>query len=502
MNICRSLRLVIARNPRSALTIRVATLSSRCHLFVLSQTKTKLSSDKIRFLHITRALQDYPTHIKVPLPALSPTMESGTIISWQKKEGDQVSEGDLLCEIETDKATMGFETPEEGFLAKIIIPEGVKDVPIGKLLCIIVEKQEDLNAFKDFKAEEVAAGLSAEAAKPQESANATQTTRPTAHFEQPTPRQSSAADQNRVKASPYAKKLAVEQGIDLSSLSGSGPSGRILAADLSKADTAFTARGTPSSASSFIDVPLSNMRKTIAKRLSEAKSTIPHYYLTSEMHIDKLMEVRRKLNALLEKTAKKKGEKNSLKLSINDFIIKASALACLRVPEANSSFMDSFIRQHSAVDISVAVSTDVGLITPIIFDAHTKGVATISQEVHSLATKAREGKLQPHEFQGGTFTVSNLGMFGSVDHFTAIINPPQSCILAIGAARRVLVPMEEEDKLDSGDRFRAVTSLKVTLSCDHRVVDGAVGAVWLQHFKQFMEEPYTMILWGTPGRDS
>ncbi|KAL3088345.1 hypothetical protein niasHT_023905 [Heterodera trifolii] len=441
----------------------------------------------------------YPTHIKVPLPALSPTMESGTIISWQKKEGDQISEGDLLCEIETDKATMGFETPEEGYLARIIIPEGTKDVPIGKLLCIIVEKQEDVNAFKDFKGDE-SVPEAIEAKGTSETTKPTQKTLPTAQPEQSQPSPPNVmSDQSRVKASPYAKKLAAEKGIDLSSFSGSGPSGRILAADLSKAEAEFTSRGTQSSASSFIDIPLSNMRKTIAKRLSEAKSTIPHYYLTSEMQIDKLLEVRKKLNTLLERDAKKKGEKMPSKLSINDFIIKASALACLRVPEANSSFMGSFVRQHSSVDVSVAVSTDVGLITPIIFDAHTKGVATISNEVHALAAKAREGKLQPHEFQGGTFTVSNLGMFGSVDHFTAIINPPQSCILAIGAARRMLVPIEEEDKSDSNERFRAVTSLKVTLSCDHRVVDGAVGAVWLQNFKQFMEEPFTMILWGTPG---
>lgn len=313
----------------------------------------------------------------------------------------------------------------------------------------------------------------------------------------PQQQQQAGGGDQRLKASPYAKKLAAEQGVDLSSVSGSGPGGRVLAADLSSAQSRATG-GAGAAGDDFVDIPLSNMRKTIAKRLTEAKSSIPHYYLTSELHIDKLIAIRKKLNSLLEAEAKKKGEK-PLKLSINDFIVKACALACLRVPEANSSFMDTFIRQHNRVDVSIAVSTEAGLITPIVFDAHTKGVATISQEVATLAGRARQGKLQPREFQGGTFTVSNLGMFGSVDHFTAIINPPQSCILAIGAARRTLIPATAEEGSAPNDApYKAVTALKVTLSCDHRVVDGAIGAVWLQHFKQFMEEPYTMILWGTP----
>uniref|UniRef100_A0A914LKW9 Acetyltransferase component of pyruvate dehydrogenase complex n=1 Tax=Meloidogyne incognita TaxID=6306 RepID=A0A914LKW9_MELIC len=446
-----------------------------------------------RYLHLTSKRLDYPDHSKITFPALSPTMEMGTIVSWQKKEGDQLSEGDLMCEIETDKATMGFEAPEEGYLAKIILPEGSKDVPVGKLLCIIVQDKNDVVAFKGFSADESVAAPAPPAIAPAAQESTKQAPAVQAPTQSP---QETMVKGDRLKASPLAKKLAGEHGIDLSSLPGSGPGGRILAADLSQTSAqAPIPSGAPTA--EYTDIPLSNMRKTIAKRLAEAKSTIPHYYLTSELYIDKLMDVRKKLNALLEKEAKKTGEKPQ-KLSINDFIIKASALSCLRVPEANSSFMGSFIRENLGVDVSVAVSTPSGLITPIIFDAHTKGVATIGYEVGLLAAKARDGKLQPHEFQGGTFTVSNLGMFGSVDHFTAIINPPQSCILAIGAARRKLVPADEES---SEEKYRAVTSLQVTLSCDHRVVDGAVGAVWLQHFKRFMEEPITMILWGTAGMD-
>ncbi|VDL83157.1 unnamed protein product [Nippostrongylus brasiliensis] len=383
-----------------------------------------------------------PSHKRVALPALSPTMEHGTVVSWQKKEGDQLSEGDLLCEIETDKATMGFETPEEGYLAKICIPEGSKDVPIGK------------------------------AAAP------------------PPP----SPPSGRASATPFAKKLASEQGIDISGIAGSGPGGRILAADLAGAPVGAAPAGAAAVGATavpitpgtpYTDIPLTNMRRTIAKRLSESKSTIPHYYLTSEINIDTLLKVREKLNTLLAQGT----SGGSTKISINDFIVKASALACLRVPEANSFWMDSFIRQNNTVDVSVAVSTPAGLITPIVFNAHAKGLATIASEVSALAARAREGKLQPNEFQGGTFTVSNLGMFGSVTDFTAIINPPQSCILAIGGAETKLVPCDE-----STEGYRSTKVMKVTLSCDHRVVDGAVGAVWLRHFKEFLEKPHTMLL--------
>ncbi|CAI4223653.1 unnamed protein product [Auanema sp. JU1783] len=432
---------------------------------------------------------ELPKHSRVPLPALSPTMELGTVVSWQKKEGDQLSEGDLLCEIETDKATMGFETPEEGYLARILISEGTKDVPIGKLLCIIVENEADVALFKDFKDSGAPASSTSAPAKEEKAAPVA------ASFSAPAPAQSVfsapqaakplAPTLNRVSASPFAKKLAAERGLDLSAVAGSGPGGRVLASDLANAPTktSSAAAAISSPEGSFVDVPLTNMRRTIAKRLTESKSTIPHYYLSSEINLDSLLAVREKLNNMLAKGA----AGGSTKLSLNDFVVKASALSCLKVPEANSFFMDSFIRQNNNVDVCVAVSTPAGLITPIIFNAHAKGLATISSEVSELASRAREGKLQPHEFQGGTFTVSNLGMFGSVTDFTAIINPPQSCILAVGGAEDKVVPCEKEG-------YRSTRVMRVTLSCDHRTVDGAVGAVWLKHFKEFLEKPHTMLL--------
>ncbi|KAK6040227.1 putative pyruvate dehydrogenase complex dihydrolipoamide acetyltransferase [Cooperia oncophora] len=364
-----------------------------------------------------------PTHKRVALPALSPTMEMGTVISWQKKEGDQLSEGDLLCEIETDKATMGFETPEEGYLAKIFISEGTKDVPVGKLLCIIVEKEADVEAFKDFKDDEASAPPpepSAQAAPPPPKPAAKAEPPPPPPAAQsapapPPPPPTAVSGDGRVSATPFAKKLAKERGVDITDVAGSGPGGRVLAADLAKAP--LSAPATPAAmpaapGADYTDIPLSNMRRTIAKRLTASKTTIPHYYLTSEINIDSLLNkyvsnmgnqmkslktlrVREKLNALLAQ-----GTSGGItKISVNDFIVKASALACLRVPEANSFWMDSFIRQNNTVDVSVAVSTPAGLITPIVFNAHAKGLATISNEIKELAARAKEGKLQPNEFQ-------------------------------------------------------------------------------------------------------
>ncbi|KAI6198621.1 Acetyltransferase component of pyruvate dehydrogenase complex [Aphelenchoides besseyi] len=466
-------------------------------------------------IHGKQWTPNLPEHIKVTLPALSPTMEMGSIVAWAKKEGESVAEGDLLCEIETDKATMGFETPEEGFLAKILLPEGSRDVPIGKLLCIIVENESDVSAFKDYKPTDAPQEKTREAQK-----ESSPTAKPTIERLAETPQQADKlttpptltppqSPVDRLKITPYAKKLATESGVDVQNLRGSGPGGRIIASDLlgqqgtqpqaqapkagdggyggSAAQTATKPEAQqgvkqPSkSDGQYEDIQLTNMRKTIAKRLSESKSQIPHFYLTSEIVVDELLKIREKLNEIVAKDAD-----GPHKLSINDFIIKASALACLRVPEANSFFMETFIRRNHSVDVSVAVSTDSGLLTPIIFDADSKGILSISREINQLAKKAREGKLQPQEFQGGTFTVSNLGMFGSVDHFTAIINPPQSCILAIGGAKKRLIPTD--------DGHRQVTTMNVTLSCDHRVVDGAVGAVWLKHFKNFLEKPHTMLL--------
>lgn len=434
----------------------------------------------------------YPTHMKITLPALSPTMTMGTVQRWEKKVGEKLSEGDLLAEIETDKATIGFEVQEEGYLAKIMVSEGTRDVPLGTPLCIIVEKESDIAAFKDY----VETGVAEVSTPPPPPAPAA------APAAAPSPAPAAAAPaaprKGRVFASPLAKKLAADKGIDLAQVSGSGPDGRITRKDIDsfvppKAAPAVAAAPAPAvtpaapapaaapaaPAGTFTDIPISNVRKVIAQRLMQSKQTIPHYYLSVDVNMDQVLELRKELNDEVKA--------QNIKLSVNDFIIKASALACLKVPECNSSWMDTVIRQNHVVDVSVAVSTPSGLITPIVFNAHTKGLAAICSDVSALAAKAREGKLQPHEFQGGTFTISNLGMFG-IKNFSAIINPPQACILAVGGSEKRLMPADNEKGFD------VASMMSVTLSCDHRVVDGAVGAQWLAEFRKFLERPVTMLL--------
>ncbi|XP_069470391.1 dihydrolipoyllysine-residue acetyltransferase component of pyruvate dehydrogenase complex, mitochondrial isoform X2 [Ambystoma mexicanum] len=455
-----------------------------------------------------------PPHQRVTLPALSPTMQTGTIARWEKKEGEKMNEGDLIAEVETDKATVGFESPEECYLAKILVPEGAKDVPIGGVICITVDKPELIAAFKDYTLE--MANSSAPVTSVPPPAAATPSPPPPVqapgssyppHLKasalpvapQPatqtpfTP--ASTAPKGRVFASPLAKKLATDKGIDLAQVKGTGPDGQITKKDIDTfvppkvvvpSPPMTAAPGVaPSPAVAavptgvFTDIPITNIRKVIAQRLMQSKQTIPHYYLSIDVNVSQALQLRKDLNEVLKS--------DKMKLSINDFIIKASALSCLKVPEANSSWMDTVIRQHHVVDISVAVSTPAGLITPIVFNAHIKGLASINSDVVSLASKAREGKLRPHEFQGGTFTVSNLGMYG-IKNFSAIINPPQACILAIGGSEDRLLPADNEKGYD------VASMMSVTLSCDHRVVDGAVGAQWLAEFKKFLEKPTTMLL--------
>ncbi|XP_067827081.1 LOW QUALITY PROTEIN: dihydrolipoyllysine-residue acetyltransferase component of pyruvate dehydrogenase complex, mitochondrial [Heptranchias perlo] len=420
----------------------------------------------------------YPAHMKIVLPALSPTMTVGTVQRWEKKVGEKLSEGDLIAEIETDKATIGFEVMEEGYLAKILIAEGTRDVPLGTALCIIVEKESDIPAFSDY----VETGVAD--IKPQPPPQPLPfTPQPVAAPAVSTP-VSSRDHKDRVFASPLAKKVAAEKGIDLKQIKGTGPEGQIRKKDVesfvpSKAPTAAAPGVAAVPTGTFTDIPLTNIRKVIAQRLMQSKQTIPHYYLSIDVNMDMILELRKQLNEEIKS--------ENIKLSVNDFLIKASALACLKVPEANSSWLDTTIRQNHVVDVCVAVSTPVGLITPIVFNAHIKGLASISNDVKSLAAKAREGKLQPHEFQGGTFTISNLGMYG-IKNFSAIINPPQACILAVGGSEQRLLPADNEKGFD------VANMMAVTLSCDHRVVDGAVGAQWLAEFKKFLERPSTMLL--------
>ncbi|NXL14195.1 ODP2 dehydrogenase, partial [Setophaga kirtlandii] len=436
----------------------------------------------------------YPPHMQITLPALSPTMTMGTVQRWEKKVGEKLNEGDLLAEIETDKATIGFEVQEEGYLAKILVSEGTRDVPLGTPLCIIVEKEADIPAFADYQAAAVT-DMKAPAPPPpppppQVTATPAAAPAPPQPAAAPAPAAPSAGPPRkggRVMVSPLAKKLAAEKGIDLTQVKGTGPDGRITKKDVesfvpSKAAPAAAPEAVPAVAAApegtFTDIPISNIRRVIAQRLMQSKQTIPHYYLSIDVNMGKVLVLRKELNQEVSE---------NIKLSVNDFIIKASALACLKVPEANSSWMDTVIRQNHVVDVSVAVSTPAGLITPIVFNAHIKGLAAISKDVAALAARAREGKLQPHEFQGGTFTISNLGMYG-IKNFSAIINPPQACILAVGSSKEILVPADNEKGFD------VASMMSVTLSCDHRVVDGAVGAQWLAEFKNFLEKPVTMLL--------
>ncbi|KAL7315742.1 pyruvate dehydrogenase complex dihydrolipoamide acetyltransferase component (E2) [Mucor circinelloides] len=438
----------------------------------------------------------FPTHNVIAMPALSPTMTAGGIGTWQKKVGDEIQPGDVLVEIETDKAQMDFECQEEGFLAKVLVDTGAKDVAVGQPIAIFVDDEADVAAFENFTAADAQGGAPAPAAEeaPKEEAKSEEAPAPAA---EPTKSESDATPSHggRVLASPLARKLAEERGLDISKVKGSGPNGVISKADVegykapaaaapaagSAAPAQIPAAYAPQGASgeAYTDIPTTSMRKIIASRLSESKQQVPHYYLTVEINMDKTNKLREVLN---------KSAEGKYKLSVNDFVVKASALALKAVPEVNAAWQGDFIRQYNSADICVAVATPAGLITPIVTAAETKGLSTISSQVKDLATRARDGKLAPQEYQGGSFTISNLGMFG-VSNFTAIINPPQSCILAVGGAQQKVVA---DETTESGFAVRNV--MEVTLSADHRVVDGAVGATWLQSFKGFMENPLKMML--------
>ncbi|KAI0961812.1 hypothetical protein AcW1_000791 [Taiwanofungus camphoratus] len=427
---------------------------------------------------------------KFTMPAMSPTMTEGGIASWKKKEGESYAAGDVLLEIETDKATIDVEAPDDGILAKIIAQDGAKNIAVGFPIAIVAEEGDDLSG-----AEKLASEASQEkAASPPKEEKA-----PEPPKQEPTPAPSEAPAKaetkselpkgDRIFASPIAKKIALERGIPLAKIKGTGPEGRILREDVEKYQPSTPAAGPTTSFSSptaslpdYIDIPVSNMRRTIGTRLTQSKQDIPHYYVTLDINMDKVLKLREVFNKAL-------GEKDkAAKLSVNDFVLKAVACALADVPEANSAWLGENIRQYKKADISLAVATPAGLITPIIKDVGSKGLATISSEGKALAKKARDGKLQPQEYQGGTFTVSNLGMYG-ITHFTAIINPPQSCILAVGATQSTLVPAPEEER-----GFKVAQIMKVTLSADHRTVDGAVGARWLAAFKGYLENPLTFML--------
>ncbi len=403
--------------------------------------------------------------IQVLMPALSPTMTEGNLVKWHKNEGDSIKAGEVLAEIETDKATMEVEAVDEGTLAKIMVPAGSENVPVNQLIALITEEGEEFNPSEVF----LQPTSSGPSRTPVEEKAV-----PRAAVEPVSP--SSPEKTERVFITPLAKRLAQQNALDPSSLKGSGPHGRIIRADI---DFALHQRPAGTSAvyqSTYTDVKLNSMRKTIAARLTESKQSIPHFYLTVECDLDALLILRRQIHDLPE---------TAQKFSVNDFIVKACALALLKVPEANVTWHDTFIRQHHTADVAVAVAIEGGLITPIVQSAHVKTLAEISTEVRSLAERARSGKLKPEEYQGGTFTLSNLGMFG-IRNFSAIINPPQACILAVGAGEKRVVVKDEQ--------ITIATIMTCTLSVDHRAVDGAIGAAFLQEFKKFIENPLCLLI--------
>jgi pyruvate dehydrogenase E2 component (dihydrolipoamide acetyltransferase) len=425
----------------------------------------------------------------IQMPALSPTMEEGTLAKWLVKEGDKVASGDLLAEIETDKATMEFEAVDEGVIAKISVPAGTEGVKVGTVIAIIAEDGEDVA--------QAAKGGGTPAPQPDAAAPKAQAApEPKAD---PVPAKAAAAppaqsDEGRVKASPLARRIAEAQGIDLGAVAGSGPNGRIVKADLDRVEpvaapapvaqaSAPVSAAPPPVAHGAQDfgiphevIKLSGMRKTIARRLTEAKQTIPHIYLTVDIRLDKLLKLRAELNAGLES--------RKVKLSVNDLLIKALGVALMEVPACNVQFAGDTMLQFARADISVAVSIPGGLITPIVAGADAKGVAAISTEMKDLAERAKAGKLKPEEYQGGTASISNMGMFG-IKQFEAVINPPQAMIMAIGAGEKRPYVIDES--------LQIATVMSATGSFDHRAIDGADGARLMAAFKALVENPLGML---------
>ena len=428
--------------------------------------------------------------IEIKMPALSPTMEEGTLAKWLVKEGDEVKSGDLIAEIETDKATMEFEAVDEGVIGKILVAEGTDNVKVGTVIAVIGEGGAQSAAPAPAPAQivvptkvETTAGSAPPPPPPAAPASAQVTTH----------------EGGRVKASPLAKRIAEAKGVDLADIAGTGPGGRVVKADVEAAAvapapvaaTTPAAPATPLAPASApapapvtpfaTDIPhtaekLSNMRKTIARRLTEAKQTIPHIYLTVDIQLDKLLKLRGELNAALEPTG--------VKLSVNDLLIKALAKALIAVPKCNVSFAGDQLISYARTDISVAVSVPAGLITPIITDAGAKAVSAISSEMKELAARAKDGKLQPHEYQGGTASLSNMGMFG-IKQFEAVINPPQGMIMAIGAGERRPCVID--------DALQIATIMSATGSFDHRAIDGADGAQLMAAFKALVESPLGLV---------
>lgn len=420
--------------------------------------------------------------IEILMPALSPTMTEGKIARWLKKEGDTVNNGDVLAEIETDKATMEVEAIEDGIFGRILVPEGTEGVAVNTPIAIMVEEGEAVpdSAAPSSTSAAPAPALAQAGAVAPSAATASAPVAPAAALQASRPA-------NRIVASPLARRIAAAKNVDLSTLKGTGPNGRIVKRDVEAAAAQPAAAPKPGQQANAPlptgasrTVPHTTMRKVIARRLSESKATIPHFYVSMDVELDALMALRSQLNALSHDEGQ-----DAFKLSVNDMLIKAAALALKQVPEVNASFTEDAMILHEDADISVAVSLDDGLITPIVRAADRKSLKQISQEAKSLVSRARAGKLKPEEFQGGTFSISNMGMFG-VKEFAAIVNPPQAAILAIAAGKRQPVV--------SGDEIKVATVMTVTLSVDHRAVDGAMAAKWLSAFRNIVQAPLALVL--------
>jgi pyruvate dehydrogenase E2 component (dihydrolipoamide acetyltransferase) len=443
--------------------------------------------------------------VNILMPALSPTMEKGNLAKWLKKEGDKVKAGDVIAEIETDKATMEVEAVDEGTIAKIMVAEGTQDVAVNQVIAVLAEEGEDASAAAKGAPTPAAPksqpGPSAKAEAPKSSpAPAMQAAAPAPV---PAPAPQSNGSGGRVFSSPLARRLAKDAGIDLSRVSGSGPRGRIIARDIESARSGGAQLRAPSAPSggtmpgvsvpsddqiralyedgSFETVPHDSMRKTIARRLLESKLTIPHFYLTADCDIGSLLRVREEINATAPQD---KEGKPAFKLSVNDFVIKAMAVALQKVPDANATWIESAMLKHRHSDIGVAVAIPGGLVTPVIRNAEGKSLSAISNEMKDYAARAKTKKLKPNEYQGGTTAISNLGMYGVKD-FAAVINPPHATILAVGAGEKRAVVRDGE--------IVAADVMTVTLSCDHRAVDGALGAQLLAAFREAIEKPLSLM---------
>ena len=415
---------------------------------------------------------------KVHMEALSPTMEEGQVVKWLKSEGDAVAQGDILAEIETDKATMELVARGEGVLRKVFVGEGVA-APVGDVIAVIAAEDEDIAALV------AAAGGGGAASGPAaDRAGGAATSAPTAA---PTPAATTPAPSptGRIKASPVARRLARDAGLDLVAVQGSGPGGRVIKRDVEAAAEAaaaapvpaVTAWPAPTPDTEYVDTPLSQMRKTVARRLTESLGPVPHFFLTVDVDMTRALQARKQVNQLLAE--------RGAKASINDFVIKAAAVALTHHPECNAWWQGDSIRRFNRVHMAIAVAVPDGLITPVVRDAHAKGLGRISAEVRELAGRARDKKLQPHEYTGSTFSISNLGMFG-IEEFTAVINPPEAGIIAVGA-------VEERAVVHEG-QVVVQPRMRVTMSCDHRVIDGAQGARFLATLKSFLEEPAAILI--------